>query len=89
LAGATRLSRYEFAESLSEIFNLDPIYITPVQSKHIEWEPRRPRDSSLNAKRAEQTLTNTPLRIHDAHKKNEGRSCIQKHCYLMRSRHYS
>jgi dTDP-4-dehydrorhamnose reductase len=69
LAGATRLNRYEFAQHVAEAFDLDPKYITPVQSKQIKWVAKRPRDSSLNVERAEQTLTNTPLRIRDALKK--------------------
>jgi dTDP-4-dehydrorhamnose reductase len=66
LAGATRLSRYEFAEQIAKTYNLDTKYITPVQSKHIQWVARRPRDSSLNVKRAVQTLMNKPLGIHEA-----------------------
>jgi dTDP-4-dehydrorhamnose reductase len=66
LAGATRLSRYEFAQHFAEAFNLDPKYITPVQSKHIKWVARRPRDSSLNVEKAEHELTNKPLGIHEA-----------------------
>ncbi|MGD0977604.1 MAG: dTDP-4-dehydrorhamnose reductase [Candidatus Bathyarchaeia archaeon] len=66
LAGATRLSRYEFAQHLAKTFDLDPKYITPAQSKHIKWVARRPKDSSLNVKKAEQTLTNKPLGIDEA-----------------------
>lgn len=66
LAGATRLSRYEFAQHFAETFNLDPKYITPVQSKQIKWVARRPRDSSLNVEKAEHELTNKPLGIHEA-----------------------
>jgi dTDP-4-dehydrorhamnose reductase len=66
LAGATRLSRYEFAENLAETFNLDTKYLTPTQSKHIKWVAKRPKDSSLNVNKAEQTLTNKPLRIREA-----------------------
>jgi dTDP-4-dehydrorhamnose reductase len=66
LAGATRLSRYEFAQHFAKTFNLDPKYITPVQSKHLKWVARRPKDSSLNVKKAEQTLINKPLGIDEA-----------------------
>jgi dTDP-4-dehydrorhamnose reductase len=66
LAGATRLSRYEFAQRFAATFNLDPKYIAPVQSKQIKWVARRPRDSSLNVKKAEHELTNKPLGIHEA-----------------------
>jgi dTDP-4-dehydrorhamnose reductase len=66
LAGATRLSRYEFAQHLAETFNLDPKYITPVKSEQIKWVAKRPRDSSLNVEKAEHTLTNKPLGIRAA-----------------------
>jgi dTDP-4-dehydrorhamnose reductase len=66
LAGATRLSRYEFAQHFAETFNLDPKYIIPAESKQIKWVARRPKDSSLNVKKAEQTLTKKPLGIDEA-----------------------
>lgn len=66
LAGATRLSRYEFAQHLAETFNLDSKYITPVKSEQIKWVAKRPRDSSLNVEKAEHTLTNKPLGIRAA-----------------------
>ena len=66
LAGATRISRYEFAKLLAETFSLDKNHITPVSSKEIKWIARRPKDSSLNVNEAYQTLKNKPLRIHEA-----------------------
>ena len=65
-AGATRLSRREFAEHIAKTFNLDTKYITPAQAKDIKWLAKRPKDSSLNVEKAEQTLTNKPLRIREA-----------------------
>jgi dTDP-4-dehydrorhamnose reductase len=66
LAGATRLSRIEFAQHFAETFNLDPKHITAVQSEQMKWVAKRPRDSSLNVKKAEQALINKPLRIREA-----------------------
>ncbi|MFX1562174.1 MAG: dTDP-4-dehydrorhamnose reductase [Promethearchaeota archaeon] len=66
LAGATRLSRYEFARLLAETFNLDTNLIEPVSSKEISWTAKRPKDSSLNVDKALQTLRNKPLKIHKA-----------------------
>ena len=66
LAGATRLSRYEFAEHLAETFNLDPKYIKPVQSEHIKWIAQRPKDSSLDVNKAKRTLAIKPLEIREA-----------------------
>lgn len=66
MAGATRLSRLEFAQNLAKAFNLDAKYITPVQSKNMKWVAKRPRDSSLNVKKADQTLTYKPRKIPEA-----------------------
>jgi len=66
LAGATRLSRYEFAERLAETFNLDPKYIKPVQTEHIKWIAQRPKDSSLDVNKAKRTLAIKPLEIREA-----------------------
>ena len=66
LAGAPRLSRYEFAEHLAETFNLDPKYIKPVQSEHIKWIAKRPKDSSLDVNKAKRTLAIKPLEIREA-----------------------
>jgi dTDP-4-dehydrorhamnose reductase len=69
LAGATRLSRYEFAEHIAEVFNLDPTYITPTRSDQLKWVAKRPRDSSLNVDKAERMLVNKPLQICEALRK--------------------
>lgn len=69
LAGATRLSRYEFAEYVAEVFNFDPTYVTPIRSDQLKWVARRPRDSSLNVDKAERMLVNKPLQICEALRK--------------------
>lgn len=66
LAGATRLNRHEFAESLAEIFNLDKNLIKPVSSEEIPWIAKRPKDSSLDISKAYQKLKIKPLEIHEA-----------------------
>jgi dTDP-4-dehydrorhamnose reductase len=66
LAGATRLSRYEFAKHLAQTFNLDRDYIKPVQSNHFKWVANRPKDSSLNVNMAKRTLAIKPLEIQEA-----------------------
>ena len=66
LAGATRLNRYDFAQNLAEIFNLETDLITPVESTKIPWIAKRPRDSSLNVDKALETLENKPLQITSA-----------------------
>jgi len=66
LAGASRLSRYEFARNLVEVFNLETDLVTPVESAKISWVAKRPRDSSLNVDKALAMLENKPLHIVDA-----------------------
>lgn len=66
LAGATRLSRYEFAQDIAETFNLDKNCITPASSKEISWFAKRPKDASLNVDRAKVTLKHKPLQISEA-----------------------
>jgi dTDP-4-dehydrorhamnose reductase len=66
LAGATRLSRYDFAKSLAQIFRLDANLILPASSKEIPWTAKRPRDSSLTVDRACQTLRSKPLKVLEA-----------------------
>ena len=64
LAGATRISRYDFARLIARKFNLDERLIQPITSNEISWIAQRPRDSSLNVEKASRTLKIKPLDIH-------------------------
>jgi dTDP-4-dehydrorhamnose reductase len=66
IAGATRLSRYEFAERIAETFNLDKKYIKPVTSEQMNFIAKRPRDSSLDVSKAMRNFASKPLEIGDA-----------------------
>jgi dTDP-4-dehydrorhamnose reductase len=66
LAGATRLSRYEFAKLIAETFHLDTSLIKPVPSQELSWIAKRPKDTSLNINKACQSLTDKPLKINEA-----------------------
>ncbi len=66
LAGATRLTRYQYATALARQFEMDVGLIEPVSSDEISWTAKRPKDSSLNVKKAMQTLANKPLEIQAA-----------------------
>ena len=68
-AGATRMSRYEFALKLAEVYNLNMDLIKPTKMNEMSWKAKRPKDSSLNIDKAYQTLKNKPLKIHEALKK--------------------
>ena len=66
LAGATRLSRHEFAQNIAETFNLDQNLLRPTSSEKMPWIAKRPRDTSLNVDKAKQILKNKPLQISEA-----------------------
>jgi dTDP-4-dehydrorhamnose reductase len=64
LSGATRISRYKFAKQIAKSFNLNTNLISPVTSAGFSWAAKRPRDSSLDITKAQQTLKNKPLEIN-------------------------
>jgi len=66
LAGATRISRYDFARLIARTFELDENLIIPITSDKIIWKAKRPRDSSLNVSKASNIFANKPLEIIDA-----------------------
>lgn len=66
LAGATRLSRYEFAVRLAKRLQLDENLVIPVKTSSISWKAERPPDSSLNVDRAFQILDNKPVPVEVA-----------------------
>ncbi len=69
LCGATRVSRFEFAELIAEQFGLDESLIEPVESSQFSWPAKRPMDSSLDTSKAQQVLENKPLEIGEALKR--------------------
>jgi dTDP-4-dehydrorhamnose reductase len=66
LSGATRISRYDFAKKIAKTFNLDTNLISPTPSAEFSWAAKRPKDSSLDTAKAQQTLKSKPLQINQA-----------------------
>jgi len=66
LSGATRVSRFEFAEQIADEFGLDKGLIDSVLSSDFTWPARRPMDSSLDTSKAKKTLKNKPLEMGEA-----------------------
>jgi dTDP-4-dehydrorhamnose reductase len=66
LAGASRLSRYQFALEMADEFHLDKKLIIPTNAKSSSWVAERPLDSSLNVEKAQKLLSNKPVTIKDA-----------------------
>jgi dTDP-4-dehydrorhamnose reductase len=69
LAGATRISRYDFSKLIAETFNLESSLVLPTTSDKISWTAQRPKDSSLNVEKASRSLNNKPLNIHESLKR--------------------
>ena len=63
LCGATRVSRFEFAEQIADVFSLDKGLIDKVLSSQFTLPAKRPMDSSLDTSKAQQTLQHKPLEM--------------------------
>ena len=66
LAGASRISRYDFAITVARMLNLDLSLISPCQMEDMKWAAQRPRDSSLDTSKAAKTLNEKPLSTEQA-----------------------
>ena len=66
LCGATRISRFEFAEQIADVFSLDKGLIDKVLSSQFTLPAKRPMDSSLDTSKAQQTLQHKPLEMDSA-----------------------
>ena len=60
-AGATRVSRYEFALRIADKFELDKDLIIPSRMEELNWIAYRPKDSSLDTSKASRYLKEKPL----------------------------
>jgi len=65
-AGATRISRHEFALKLAEAFNLNINLIKPAKMNEMPWRAKRPKDSSLNVSKAGALLNAKPQKLNQA-----------------------
>jgi dTDP-4-dehydrorhamnose reductase len=66
LAGATRLSRFDFASELCREWSLNPSLINPVEMNKMKWFAPRPRDSSLDVAKAAGILKSAPSTITES-----------------------
>ena len=66
LAGATRVSRFEFAKEVAKEFGLDESLISPSRMDEMSWVAKRPRDSSLDVSKAMEKLKNKPYDLGKA-----------------------
>ena len=66
LAGATRISRYEFAEIIADKLDLDKKLIIPTKTEDMKWRAQRPKDSSLDVSLATEILNEKPQKIEQS-----------------------
>lgn len=63
VAGATRISRYDMAEMITEKLNLDKKLLRPASMDTINWTAKRPKDSSLDISKAASILKEKPVGV--------------------------
>jgi len=69
-AGSERVSRYDFAVKLAEIFELDKRLVTPASMNDLKvWVAERPRDSSLSVDKIRREFGVSPLNLNEALKR--------------------
>ncbi len=66
VSGASRISRYEFAELVSDKLNLDKKFLKPISIAEMNWKAKRPKDSSLDVSKAIYILNEKPQKIEDS-----------------------
>lgn len=66
LSGATRVSRYEFAREVADVFGFDKGLIGKSSMDELNWFAERPIDSSLDTSKASQELSEKPYELNDA-----------------------
>ena len=66
LAGATRISRYNLAELVSDKLGLDKKLLIPTKTDEMNWKAQRPKDSSLDVSLATEILHEKPQKIEQS-----------------------
>jgi dTDP-4-dehydrorhamnose reductase len=66
LSGRTRVDRFSFSRMVARVFGLDAGLLTATMSDRVSWVARRPRDSSLDTKKAKRVLVCRPLEVEEA-----------------------
>lgn len=63
VSGASRISRYEFAEIIADKLNLNKSFLKPISINEMNWIAKRPKDSSLDVSKANQILNEKPQTV--------------------------
>lgn len=65
-AGASKISRYNFAEMVCEKLNLDKKFLRPANISEMNWKAQRPKDSSLDVSLVTEFLDEKPQTIQQS-----------------------
>jgi dTDP-4-dehydrorhamnose reductase len=66
LSGSSQISRFNQALEIASAYDLDKDLIKPASMKEMRWKARRPKNSSLNVKKAYNTLTKKPMEFKES-----------------------
>ena len=66
LSGSTQINRYDFSMSIARRFELDESLITPAKTEDMNWLAKRPRNSSLNVRKASKIFKRKPLDLENS-----------------------
>ena len=66
LAGATKISRYDFAVQISKIINANKQFLKLTKMDQMDWKAQRPADSSLSVSKANKILKSKPEKIENS-----------------------
>jgi dTDP-4-dehydrorhamnose reductase len=65
LSGSSQISRFEQALQIASVYSLDKDLIKPASMSEMNWQARRPKDSSLNITKASNILTKKPIEFKE------------------------
>ena len=66
MAGATRISRYEFARKLAKVFGFDEDLVVSSRMADMRWNAKRPNGSSLDTSKASMCLERGPITLKES-----------------------
>jgi dTDP-4-dehydrorhamnose reductase len=66
VAGASKISRYDFAKLVAQRLDLDDTLLKPTKIDEMNWKAQRPKDSSLDVSLATEILNEKPQTIQQS-----------------------
>jgi dTDP-4-dehydrorhamnose reductase len=66
LSGSSKISRFDQALEIASAYGLNKDLIKPASMNEMNWKARRPKDSSLNVRKAYNMLTKKPMEFKES-----------------------